>query len=555
MPRHRHIVIATAVVACLTVAPGLAHAAGPGAATAPSAQPKPGKEAKTAGPIAPSALSTFQSPAEASVRQQDRSAAEGRQAAAAATANSSLAVGLHAETISAYSINLRTMLISDLAPLDLVIDWGDGTSDRYDGLNPGLSDRNHQYAKLGQYTVSVTVSDRSGGVSTNAVTLSTEGSEFTPYGPTRLLDTRDGTGAPAGRVQPWGETRVKIAGNGGIPAGVTAVALNLTAVEPGGAGHIIAYPGGTERPTTSNVNYVAGRTVPNLAIVPVGSDGYVNLANRGVGAVDLIADIAGYFTQNEAAGYTAVSPTRLVDTRDGTGTTRGQVPGWTSFSAQVTGRAGVPAGARAVALNVTVTDPNSDGHLTVYPGGGRAPSASNLNFYRGQTIANAVIVPVDAAGRIQVLNAADGASDVIVDVVGYYGDPGGSAYVAIEPLRLGDTRDSPNGGLPSQSYVYVDLSAGLPEYTGFVLNTTVTNTAADGHLTVFPDPNSLEQYYRGTNVWPAKPNASTLNWKAGDTVPNLVQANPGSHGIVDFWNASGGDIDLIIDMFGYYQNR
>jgi hypothetical protein len=52
------------------------------------------------------------------------------------------------------------------------------------------------------------------------------------------------------------------------------------------------------------------------------------------------------------------------------------------------------------------------------------------------------------------------------------------------------------------------------------------------------------------------PNSSNLNWTKGETVPNLVQAGTGANGIIDFWNLgdSGGDIDLIVDVFGYYRN-
>ncbi|WP_406091108.1 PKD domain-containing protein [Kitasatospora purpeofusca] len=552
MLSHRHIIVAAAVVTSLAVGPGLAVAAGTGAAGAPArpaAGAEPVKPAKSLGDIASSAFSTVRSPAEASVRQQGKAAKA--QGAAAATANNSLAVGVSVFGISAYSVQAVTRINSDIAPVDLVIDWGDGTSDRFNGVDTGEGAHDHAYAALGQYTVTVTVSDGNGEASTNSVTVATAGTEFTPYGPTRLLDTRDGTGAPAARVQPWGETSVKIAGNAGIPAGVTAVALNLTVVDPtGGAGHVIAYPSGEDRPETSNVNYTAGQTVPNLAIVPVGADGYVNLANRGGAEVDLLADVAGYFSPSEAAGYTAVAPTRLFDSRPA----RHPVRAWDSVPVQVAGRAGVPAGARAVALNVTATNTQSDGHLTVYPGRSQAPSVSNLNFRRLQTVANAVIVPLDAYGEIQVLNGAEGFSDIIVDIVGYYGG-GGSAYVPTTPLRLADTRDVPGGAISSQGYAYMRLGAGAPEFTGFVLNSTVTNTQTDGHLTVFPDPNSLEQYQNGTNVWPTKPDTSTLNWKAGDTVPNLVQADPGANGIVDFWNASGGNADLVVDLFGFYMNR
>ncbi|WP_406112903.1 PKD domain-containing protein [Kitasatospora purpeofusca] len=553
MLSHRHIIVAAAVVTSLAVGPGLAVAAGTGAAGAPArpaAGAEPVKPAKSLGDIASSAFSTVRSPAEASVRQQGKAAKA--QGAAAATANNSLAVGVSVFGISAYSVQAVTRINSDIAPVDLVIDWGDGTSDRFNGVDTGEGAHDHAYAALGQYTVTVTVSDGNGEASTNSVTVATAGTEFTPYGPTRLLDTRDGTGAPAARVQPWGETSVKIAGNAGIPAGVTAVALNLTVVDPtGGAGHVIAYPSGEDRPETSNVNYTAGQTVPNLAIVPVGADGYVNLANRGGAEVDLLADVAGYFTSSEAAGYTAVGPTRLVDTRE---VLRHPVSGWTPISVGVAGQAGVPAGARAVALNVTVTNTKSDGHLTVYPGNAPAPSVSNLNFRSGQTVANAVIVPLDASGRIQLLNGSSGWADMIVDVVGYYGDDG-SAYVPSSPVRLADTRDVEGGSISSQGYAYMGLGVGAPEYTGFVLNSTVTNTQTDGHLTVFPDPNSIDRYRDGTYVWPTKPKASTLNWKAGETVPNLVQADPGVNGIIDFWNASGGNADLVVDLFGFYMNR
>ncbi|MFE6848118.1 hypothetical protein [Streptomyces sp. NPDC057686] len=80
---------------------------------------------------------------------------------------------------------------------------------------------------------------------------------------------------------------------------------------------------------------------------------------------------------------------------------------------------GIPAGVSAVALNVTVTNPREAGHLTVFPSGQTAPTTSNLNFTAGQTIANSVIVPVGADGKIDVRNGAWAGTDVIVDVVGY----------------------------------------------------------------------------------------------------------------------------------------
>src|SRR6202044_2807009 len=99
--------------------------------------------------------------------------------------------------------------------------------------------------------------------------------------------------------------KLKIEGNGSIPAtGVTAVALNLTATNTSGSGFVTAYADGTTLPNVSNLNYSGGATVPNMAIVPVGTDGDIDLTNSGslAGPIDLLADVTGYFTQSAASG-------------------------------------------------------------------------------------------------------------------------------------------------------------------------------------------------------------------------------------------------------------
>jgi Bacterial Ig-like domain (group 3) len=101
-----------------------------------------------------------------------------------------------------------------------------------------------------------------------------------------------------------------------------------------------------------------------------------------------------------APAYAPVTPVRILDTRNGTGTAKAPVgPGGTVIL-QVTGVDGVPAsGVTAVVLNVTATGPTASSFVTVYPDGGTRPVASNLNFTRGQTIPNLVVVPVGATGR------------------------------------------------------------------------------------------------------------------------------------------------------------
>ncbi|MFI9327648.1 hypothetical protein ACIGZJ_08855 [Kitasatospora sp. NPDC052868] len=546
---------AAAVAASVVFAPALAQAADAPAPAAGAHVVQTAPKDKISSP----AFTKYESPASASQHSQAAPGAKSaQQGADAPAANSGLAVGIAAVGTSAYGIELTTVVISDPVAVAVTVNWGDGTSDNFNAFGQSTdTGRKHTYAKLGSYTISVTASDGSGYFATNTVTMATPGSAYTPYGPTRLLDTRDGTGAPAAKVQPSTSARVKVGGNAGIPVGVTAVALNVTVTNTTTPGHIKAFAEGAALPETSNVNFAPGQTVPNLVIVPVGANGYVDLYNGGWAPVDLLADVAGYFTHSAAAGYTAVGPTRLVDTRDGTGTAQGKVNAVSTISTQVWGTAGVPSGAKAVALNVTVTNPQETGHLTVFPGSQPAPTASNVNFRTGQTVANSVIVPVGADGRIQIRNGAWAPTDVIVDVVGYYSDNSKSAFLPVTPLRLLDTRrvEDIGGPLDRRNYVYMPLAVDEPQFTGFVLNATVTNTQDSGHLTVAPDPNSMTQYNSGTDVRPTKPPTSSLNWQAGETVPNLVQANPGVNGIVDFWNASDGDIDLLVDMFGVYQNN
>ncbi|MER7461417.1 PKD domain-containing protein [Streptomyces sp. NPDC097981] len=509
---------------------------------------------------------TFSSPASQSTRQTTQSAPAAKSGTAAAPmtetagSNPTLAVGLEAFAATAHGVMLDSSITSASTPLDVSIAWGDGAVTAASATGTQHVQSEHTYAELGTYTVKVTVTDAAANtVVTNEVAVTTGGSDYTPYGPTRLLDTRNGTGAPKTKVAPYSSAHLKIGGNGGIPAGVTAVVLNVTVTNTTSGGHVTAFADGDDKPSTSNVNFVPGQTVPNLVIVPVGENGYVNLYNGGWESVDLIADVTGYFTQTASSGYTPLAPQRFVDTRSGTGTAKGQLAGYGSFSTQITGLGKVPAsGVTAVALNVTVTGPKSDGHLTVYPSGQAAPTASNVNFTTGQTIANSVIVPVGPDGKISVRNGGWNPADVIVDVVGYYSPQSKGSYLPFTPVRMLDTRDPQDpvhGPLAGRDYIYTSMSDPGDGVTGFVLNTTVTNTKDSGFLAVAPDPNTMDQYDGNTSSQPTPPGSSTLNWTTGKTVPNLVQASTGSTGVIDFWNQSDGNTDLIVDVFGMYQEN
>jgi hypothetical protein len=251
---------------------------------------------------------------------------------------------------------------------------------------------------------------------------------FNPLVPARLLDTRTGMGG-ATTLGAGGTVSLQLSGRGNVPAnGVSAVVLNVTATNPSTSGYITVWPDGAPRPLASSLNFVAGQTVPNRVIVAVGSGGKVDLYNFA-GNVDLVVDVGGYFTDATPGGtgsrFNALTPARLLDTRDGSGGVSSAVGAGGILAVQVAGQKGVPAMTAAipptaVVLNVTVTNPTTAGYLTVWPDGSGQPLASDLNFGKGQTRANLVVVKVGANGKVDLFSLA-GSTDVVIDVVGWYG--------------------------------------------------------------------------------------------------------------------------------------
>ena len=78
----------------------------------------------------------------------------------------------------------------------------------------------------------------------------------------------------------------------------------------------------------------------------------------------------------------------------------------------------VATDATAVVLNVTVTDAQAPGFITVYPCGSPRPTASNLNYVAGSTVANAVLVQIGTAGQVCIFNQSP--THLIADVNGYF---------------------------------------------------------------------------------------------------------------------------------------
>jgi hypothetical protein len=120
------------------------------------------------------------------------------------------------------------------------------------------------------------------------------GAGFNPVGPHRILDTRTGTGAPAGKAQPATPIHLDVTGHHAIPdTGVSAVTINITVNDPDTAGYATIYPCNIATPDASSLNYSAHDTIPNLVTVPVAPDGTICLYTYA--PAHLIGDIAGWY--------------------------------------------------------------------------------------------------------------------------------------------------------------------------------------------------------------------------------------------------------------------
>ena len=370
------------------------------------------------------------------------------------------------------------------------------------------------------------------------VTAPAPGARYHPLTPSRILDTR-AAGAPLGG---GAVMELQVAGAGGVPAtGVSAVILNITVTAPTATSFLTVFPAGAALPLASNLNFDAGRTVPNLVTAKLGPGGRLWLYNAA-GATHVIADVAGWYDDGTIASggrFHPLAPSRILDTRD----TSPLGPA-AAMALAVAGRGGVPsAGVSAVVMNVAVTGPTATGYLTVFPMGEALPLASNLNFAAGDTVANLVTAKLGAGGTVQLYNAM-GSTHAIVDVAGWYDDgtsATGATYHPVTPSRILDTRDGPGPlGGPAAMEVQVAGLGGVPAsgVSAVVTNVTVTAPTASSFLTVFPAGEAL-------------PLASNLNFGPGQTVPNLVAAKLGAGGRLGIYNAAGAT-HVIADVAGWF---
>jgi hypothetical protein len=413
-------------------------------------------------------------------------------------------------------------------------------------------------------------------VDTQACTLCA-GGEFFPVTPTRVFDTRNGTG---GRnvALPFGQSAdVAVTNVAGVPAtGVLAVALNVTVDAPTQPGFLTVSPSGAGVPVASNVNFTPGNPVANFVVVGVGTNGAVTVTPGPPvpnASTAVVVDVVGYYATSAVTTHGArlrpLSPARVLDTRNGTGGVQGPLGNNAAFDIKLRGVGGVPdsGSVTAVIVNLTGTEAARTTFVQATPTGTGAPGGtSSLNLLPGQNKANLAMVPLSADGFAHFFNLF-GPMQLIADVVGYYEQVGstdesraGRVVPLVAPFRAIETRAAGGGDgvklgpgqqdtwdfTPFVGSLRDSSGAGVGNVAGLVMNVTATELGFPystsnrlDYMTVFPDDA------------PGLPLASNLNFGENENMPNLSVVPLSSDGRIGVYNFNGfthylGDVSAVV---------
>jgi uncharacterized protein (DUF1501 family) len=358
--------------------------------------------------------------------------------------------------------------------------------------------------------------------------------------PLRLVDTRLRLGtATAAPLRSGTRLVVPIAGRSHVPARPAAALLNVTAVPTAGAGDLFAYPSGGARPTARALQFTAGQTVTNMAIVPVASNGAIVIEAAG-GAAHVIVDLIGVVGSAPPTHGPVVRPaSRLLDTRTNLGWKGPLAPGQPRLL-QVAATRAVPAGATAALLNLTVVRPGGPSVLTVFRPGDPLPGTSTVNAPKDGVVANMVLAGLDAAGRTAIYNRG-ATCHVVADVVGYVA-PGKSTFVSVAPWVAVDSKA--RVGLAGLQSAGRDLAITVAGRGG-----VPANAAAVVVRLAISDSNAASYAIAWTSGT-ARPSTSNLNYGVRATVANLAMVAPGRDGRM-LLRLAAGTANVRVEVIGY----
>ena len=359
--------------------------------------------------------------------------------------------------------------------------------------------------------------------------------QFAAVVPCRLVDTRQGNPIAGGTSRSFQIPQLGC----GIPSSAAAFSLNVTVVPHTTLGYLTIWPAGEDQPVLSTMNSPDGRVKAHAAIVPEGYQGAVSVYVSDT--TDVLLDIDGYFTTPGAHTYQfyALTPCRIVDTRNGHD--GGTLQAGVERDYSISGHCGVPSNAAAYSFNVTVLPTQGElDYLTVWPKGETRPGVSTLDDNTGTVVANAAIVPAGSEHATAFYPHSNN-TDLLLDVNGYFAPAGtgGLSMYPTAPCRVLDTRAVGNGQpFTGEKTVNVGGSVCAPPATakGYIFNATVVPRGQMPYLTLWPHGEG-------------QPTATTLNAYDGFITSNMAIV-PTLDGSIDAYAA--GLTQLILDISGYF---
>ena len=388
----------------------------------------------------------------------------------------------------------------------------------YAGLNAGTDSLTAMYqgsSTLAPSTSNVVMQVVKPGASTTAVTSSPNPSTFGD------VVTITATVGPPGPPTPSGT--VGFTSNGTAISGCTAVTLSSSR---------------TAVCTTSAL------ALGTDAIVATYS-GDTNYSGSSGGLSQIVNPVPS------PVQFAALTPCRVVDTRNANGPFGGPPIGGHSFRSfplsQSGNPCGIPATAVAYSLNVTVVPGPSLGYLTIWPAGEGQPVVSTMNSPDGRVKANAAIIPAGASSGSVSVYVTD-TTNVILDIDGYFTPSTGSTleFYPLTPCRVVDTRHA-NGDLggpylpggQQRNFPVLESTCGIPNSAkAYSFNfTAIPRTKSLGFLSVWPQGQP-------------RPTVSTLNDPTGTIVANAAIVPAGGSGGITVYPTD--DTNLAIDVNGYF---
>jgi hypothetical protein len=245
--------------------------------------------------------------------------------------------------------------------------------------------------------------------------------------------------------------------------------------------------------------------------------------------------------------YHPVTPARVLDTRKAIGLS-GKLKAGIPRTFQVSGHAGVPAGAVAVTGNATVVNSSAASSIYLGPVAIAKPKTYTMSFNKGQIANRGVTLALSPSGALSVTYmAASGTTDLVLDISGYFSaGTGGDTYHPLTPARLLDTRTG--NGLTGK------LKANTPRTFKIWGRGGVPKTAkaVTGNVTVVNSTNAWAIYLGPAPV--TKPGASTINFLTGQIAGNSLTVALSSSGTLSatYMSGSGNTTDLVFDVTGFY---